>query len=78
MNSRILPQRFDTWLSATLIVPWGTRSRSIRMLLVRKMPCRKSLKITTSGLPSAMESLKKRKALSEMARLSTRSTWSIL
>ena len=74
----MLPHRFDTWLSATLIAPAGTRSRSIRMLLGRKIPCRKSLKMTTSGRLSAIESLRKRRALSETARLSTRSTWSIL
>ena len=58
MNSRILPQRFETWLSATLSAPSGTRSRSIRMLFDRKIPWRKSLKITTSGRLSAIDSLR--------------------
>ena len=48
------------------------------MLLRLKMPWRKSLKMTTSGRLAASDSPRVRRARSEIARLSTRSTWSIL
>ena len=48
------------------------------MLFRLKMPWRKSLKITTSAELAARDSARVRSARSEIARLSTRSTWSIL
>ena len=78
MKSRMLPQRFETWLSATFRAVAGI-SRPNREIVWRlKMPCRKSLQTTMSAGMSRSASHRVRVMRSEIGRLSTRSTWSIL
>src|SRR5436309_2728070 len=74
VKSRLFPQRFDTWLSAIFNRPagicptmWGIDSRL-------KIPWRKSLRMTTSARCEWTSSPIRRRVLSLMGRLSTRST----
>ena len=74
----MLPQRFETWLSATFRAVAGMSCLNREIVWRLKMPCRKSLQTTTSAGVSRSASQRVRVTRSEIGRLSTRSTWSSL
>jgi hypothetical protein len=74
MKSRMLPQRFETWLSAAFSAPFGIAAFRSPIVWRLKMPWRKSLKITRSEDVSRIDRVSASIARGPTLRLSTRST----